>query len=220
MYFGGQGDGPKTAGQVIPKETFVRALHLLNDKLAEAGKTVTFLCVGGGVMMLVLGTRQGTEDIDGLLQPSDPDTTEVFHQLATEVASELNLPEGWINTQVKDIMHGQTFKRTNFEALPEYSWSNLKLLFAKPGYVLSMKCQAMRVGKKDFSDIVNLLRLLNIRSLEDLHAELDKWGRGWDFIGNDEFPALKLSIAWAFPGQTEYDYIRVRAEERRRQIKS
>lgn len=215
MYFGQQAEGSKRAAQVIPKETFIKALGLLNDKLEQANEHVTFLCVGGATMMLVLGTREATEDIDGVLQPSDAETTKVFRQLAAEVAEELGLDVNWINTQVKDIMSAQTFRRTNFEALPEFSWPNLKLLFAKPGYLLSMKCQAMRIGKRDFGDIVNLVRVLNIRTLDELHAELDKWGNGWEFIGNDEYPLLKLAIAWAFPGQTEYDYIRIRAIEQR-----
>lgn len=91
--------------------------------------------------------------------------------------------------------------------------SNLKLLFAKPGYMLSMKCQSLRVGKKDFSDIVNLLRVLGIRTLEGMEAEIDKYGNGWGFIGNDEYQLLKLCIAWAFPGQTAYDALRLRAIE-------
>jgi hypothetical protein len=218
MYFGGQSDGSKTADQIIPKATFIKALGMLNDKLAEADKHVTFLCVGGATMMLVHGTREGTQDIDGILQPSDPETTKIFRRLAFEVSQELNIDENWINTQVKDIMAGQTYKRTNFEALPEYGWSNLTLLFAKPGYLLSMKCQSMRQGKRDFADIVNLLKALGIRNLEDLHTELDKWGGAWDFIGNDEYTLLKLAIAWAFPGQTEYDQIRLNALEKRKQV--
>lgn len=216
MYFSNvETSGQKRAEQTIDKATFLKALDLLDQKLQEAGKHITFLCVGGATMMLSLGTRQATHDIDGVLRPSDPETTELFHTLAAQVAKELGIEKLWINTQVKDIMAGQTFQTSYFEELPEYHWPNLKLLFAKPGYLLSMKCQAMRVGKRDFSDIVNLLRVLGIRTLEDLESELSKYGNAWQFIGNDEFPYLKLCIAWAFPGKTEYDNVRLRALELR-----
>lgn len=211
MYFSNtDSSGHKQAEQVIDKATFLKALGLLDGKLQEADKRITFLCVGGATMMLSLGTRQATHDIDGVLQPSDPDTTELFHELTAEVATELGIEKLWINTQVKGIMAGQSFKLSYFEELPEYQWSNLKLLFAKPGYLLSMKCQSMRVGRRDFSDIVNLVKVLGIRSLEGLEAEINKYGNGWQFIGNDEYELLKLCIAWAFPRQTDYDEIRLR----------
>lgn len=108
----------KMAEQMIDKATFLKALDRLDEKLQEQNKHITFLCVGGAMMMLALGTRQATHDIDGILKPSDPETTELFHTLAAEVGKELKIDPLWINTQVKDIMSGQSYRSSNFEALP------------------------------------------------------------------------------------------------------
>lgn len=210
-----RGSSKKMADTEIPKQKFIAALDDLNAKLKAEGKTLTFLCVGGGAMMLAYNARNGTHDLDGVMSPADPDTTELFHRLAAEVAREHKIDQDWINIQVKDIMHGQGFKRVNFEPVSPYTWSNLKLLFGKPGYLLSMKVQALRPGKQDFNDIVHLLRILRIKTLAGMQAEVEKYG-GWEFVGNDEFTRLKLTIAWAFPGETEYDNIRQWALKQRK----
>ena len=68
----------------------------------------------------------------------------------------------------------------------------------------------MRVGKKDSNDNVTLIRFLNIQTLGQLKAEIDRYGNGWAFIGNDEYELLKLTIAWAFPRKTQYEDIRLK----------
>jgi hypothetical protein len=210
-----RGSRRKLAEENLNKAQFTQALTLLNEKLKAAGVTLSFLCVGGGAMMLAYDARQGTHDLDGAISPADPETDELFHQLALEVARELRIDKEWINLQVRDIMLTQNVKRTNFQAVPAYTFSNLKMLFAKPGYLLSMKCQVLRIGKKDFSDIVALVKLLAIKSIAEMQAEVEKYG-GWDFVGNDEVVWLKLAIAWAFPGQTPYENIRLKALEHRK----
>lgn len=204
----------KMADQELTKAQFIAALDALNEKLREESQSLTFLLVGGGALMLAYDFRGATQDLDGILSPSNEETTQLFHRLAREVAKEQGIDQGWINVEVKNIMAGQRFQRSYFETLPQYHWSNLNLLFAKPGYLLSMKCQALRKGRKDFGDVVRLIKLLGIRTLSELEISIEPYG-GWDFIGNDEFPLLKLCIAWAFPGQTEYDFIRLNALKRR-----
>lgn len=197
------------AGKLIHKSTFLKALTRLDEKLGKADLSITFLCVGGGTMMLALGARDQTEDIDGILRPSDPTTTRIFHRLVLEVATEFGIDPLWINTQVKDIMSGQGYQLSYFEELPQFQYGHIRLLFAKPTYVLAMKCQALRPGKRDFGDVVRLLRHLNIRTLEGLRDAIEPYGTAWEFIGNDEYELLELCIAWAFPRQTPYDHVRL-----------
>jgi hypothetical protein len=100
-------------------------------------------------------------------------------------------------------MKSQTFQKSFFEAVPGLTWSNMTLLFAKAGYLLAMKCQSMRYGKQDYNDIVALIRHLGLRTFEQLQVQ--------KFIprpvASEEM--VKICIAWAYPGQTEYDNLRI-----------
>jgi len=202
----------KIAGVEVPKAIFVKALDRLNDLLVEANQQITFLCVGGGAMVLAFNARPATEDIDGILSPRDPQAENVLFAQAEKVRDQFkaegvfNLPDNWINTQAGAIMRGQGYKRKDFDAVPGYDWSNLHLLFANPLYMLAIKCQSLREGKKDFNDIAALIKLLNIRTLPDLLDKIEPWTPP-GFIGNEEYARLKLSIAWAFPGETAYEPI-------------
>lgn len=220
FYFPNLRAGTKVAGQLIDKATFVKALGLLNDKLAEAKTDVTFLCVGGGTMVLALGSRGGTEDLDGLLKPEDAQTDAIFEVSSYEVAEELGLDPRWINTHVQHIMRDHGYQPQFFEDVPEYQWSHLKMRFAKPGFVLSLKCRSLRTGKNDFNDIVTLLRLLQITTLDGLQTEVTKYSNKPFQPKQKDMGRLMLAIAWAFPGKTEYDDIRVHALEAARKLKS
>jgi ADP-ribose pyrophosphatase YjhB (NUDIX family) len=203
----------------IPKVQFLQALDLLNEKLKQIDHPLTFLCVGGGAMMLSLGARQATHDLDGVLDPNTALNETIMLDAASEVSEELNLAPDWINTQVKYILDDQNYSPADFDSPSEYQWSHLKLRLAKPGLLLAMKCQAMRKGRKDFHDIVVLIQKLSLRTVEDLVQEVKKYGNFGAFR-DSELVSLKLAIAWAFPGSTEYEYIRQNALERYRKVKS
>lgn len=207
----------KTADTEYTKEQFIKALDRFNEILKTMNQKMTFLCVGGGSMMLHLGIRNSTHDLDGMLDNSNLEG--LFHEVASQVAGELKLAPDWINIQVKPILKAQQIKASDFESSSKFNYSNLKLLFAKPGLMLGLKCHALRKGKKDFQDVVNLLKILNIKTIEALEAEVSKYV-DWSYIGNDEVPLLKLSISWAFPGSTEYEPIRQEALRRYQEAKS
>jgi hypothetical protein len=211
-----------SSGQLISKQVFMKALDAFNAGLEVRDEYMTLLCVGGGAMMLAYSARQSTEDLDVILRPGDP---KVFDQIVKEVSAEFtrtgvfDLPRDWMNRDVEPIMRSQGFKLSNFEEHPAYHWSHLTLMFGKPGYILSMKCMAMRTGKRDFRDIESLVRKLNIRSIGELQSAVEPY-MNWAYIGNDELNQLKIAIASAFPGETEHESHLQDALARYRKIKS
>lgn len=194
----------------LRKEHFVAALDSLNSKLRQANLHLKFYCIGGGALMLAYGARESTQDLDGSLAPADPDTIRLFERLKIEVAGEKSLPEDWINLQASPIVYAQGFRHSDFVSKPGYLWSNLQLMFAKPECLLAMKCQAMRPGTRDMQDIVFLLRELGVHSLAQMQQVLEPH---FDLgnLGNDEVTPIKIAIASAFPGKTEYEPLRLRA---------
>lgn len=54
---------------MLGKQEVIDALTRLGKLAAEQGSNVDLLLVGGGVMVLVFGTRQATRDLDVVILP-------------------------------------------------------------------------------------------------------------------------------------------------------
>jgi hypothetical protein len=213
----------RMADREIPKALFLDMLNALNGKLADLNERITFLCVGGGAMMLAYDAREATHDLDGVISPASEEARDLLFDLAREVAADFSakgkpVASDWINTQVHAIMRAQTYSRSDFEGRPGMRWSHLTLLFAKPEMLLAMKCQSLRPGRRDFSDAATLIRRCGIKTIEQLQRVIAPY-IDWGFLDNEDTGNLKVAIAWAFPGQTEYEPIRQRMLDRYRKIK-
>lgn len=164
-----------TANQEMPsaplnRQTIVRGLEALSERLGQRGTTGELCLFGGAVMVLAFSARVSTKDVDALFQP-----TQVVRELAEEIAAELHLPDDWLNDGVK----GFTSKRheTTVGNLPQFA--HLRLTMPVPEYLLAMKCMAARLGgtgdePSDVADIVFLIRHLKLGSAAEV---LDVVGR-------------------------------------------
>ena len=131
----------------------LRLFDLLNEELARTDTHAELYLVGGAVMCLALGARAATRDIDAWFRPS----TRV-RQAAARVAAVAAVPEDWLNDAVKAFLS----PRGEFDRYLDRS--HLQVFVAQPGYLLALKCMAMRLGEEfqDVDDIRYLLRHLNI----------------------------------------------------------
>lgn len=130
--------------------------NLLNQELEAADTHAELYLVGGAVMCLVLGARSATRDVDAWFKPS-----RLVREAAARVAMRAGVPELWLNDAVKGWLspHG-TFDRY-------VEQSHLQVFVAQPGYLLALKCMAMRLGAEfhDLDDVRYLLRHLDIRTV-------------------------------------------------------
>lgn len=135
----------------------LRLFELLNEELARTDTHAELYLVGGAVMCLALGARAATRDIGAWFQPS----TKV-RQAAARVAAIADVPADWLNDAVKAFLS----PRGEFDRYLERT--HLQVFVAQPGYLLALKCMAMRVGEEfqDVDDIRYLLRHLDIRTSE------------------------------------------------------
>jgi hypothetical protein len=113
--------------------------------------------VGGAVMCLTLNARPATRDIDAHFAPA-----RAVRTAAARVATEHDLPEGWLNDAVKRFLSPEGDYR------PFLSLPNLRVLTATPEYLLAMKCLSFRLGAEfqDEGDVRFLLRYLNVEHYE------------------------------------------------------
>lgn len=140
-------------GSTLTTADMLRLFDLLNEELAGTDTHAELYLVGGAVMCLALGARAATRDVDAWFRPSAR-----VRQAAARVAILAGVPEDWLNDAVKAFLS----PRGEFDRYLERS--HLQVFVAQPGYMLALKCMAMRLGEEfqDVDDIRYLLRHLNI----------------------------------------------------------
>ena len=132
-----------------------RLFDLLNDELRVSGVSGELYLVGGAVMCLAYNARPSTADVDALFRP-----VLQVRQAAARAAAKAKVPADWLNDAVK----GWLSRDGDFA--PFLELDHLRIMIARPEYLLAMKCLAMRIGAEfhDEEDVRFLLRLLDILS--------------------------------------------------------
>lgn len=144
----------------LTRETILRGLQVLSDRLGQQGVRGEVCLFGGAVMVLAFSARPATKDVDALFQPA-----QAVRELARRIADELHLPVDWLNDGVKGFVSDR--HETTTGNLPQFE--HLRLTMPVPQYLLAMKCMAARLGgtagePSDVADIVFLIRHLDLES--------------------------------------------------------
>ncbi|MGD1069839.1 MAG: hypothetical protein ABSB15_06835 [Bryobacteraceae bacterium] len=146
-----------TAGHI--RELFAA----LNGELERRNIRGEVYLAGGAVMCLVFQARPATKDIDALLVPPGE-----LREAALAVARRESLPDDWLNDAVK----GYFSENGRFEVFEEMS--RLRVYVPHPGYLLAMKCLALRLGEEfqDLEDVKVLIRALGLRTVDEAQSLL------------------------------------------------
>jgi hypothetical protein len=141
-------------------------LGLLNGELARKSIKGELYLAGGAAMCLAFKARDATKDVDALLMPK-----EQIREAARAVAACESLPENWLNDAVKGFFSEQG----SFDVYLELS--HLRVYTPHPGYLLAMKCLAMRLGEEfhDVEDVKRLLLILGVRKTADAEGILARY---------------------------------------------
>jgi len=148
----------------MTKQELIIALELLGKKLQERELGGEIILTGGASMCLVHDARDMTKDIDALYEPKS-----VINEIVESVASELGLPDNWLNDSVKG------FVNENMESNFWGAYGALKVSSVTPEYLLAMKLMSSRVEGQDYNDIKFLFNKLNITTYEDAERILEKY---------------------------------------------
>jgi hypothetical protein len=108
-------------------------------------------------MCLAHDARPSTSDVDAVFTPAAK-----VREAAARAAARAGLPADWLNDAVKGYLSAAG------DFAPFLELDHLRVLIARPEYLLAMKCLAMRIGagSHDEEDVRFLLRLLDIRSYD------------------------------------------------------
>lgn len=131
-------------------------LQLLGSELQQRGVTGEIMLVGGAVMLLVVGNREATKDIDAYFA-TEP---QAIRDAATVIAQREGLSPDWLNDAMKGFLYTQP---------PMSLWLDipgLRVFTADPDYVLAMKTAAGRPA--DVVDIQALAAHLGLTNAQEI----------------------------------------------------
>lgn len=134
-------------------------LSQLNDKLMQNEKSASIFLSGGATMALMFNRNRLTQDIDAVLLRGDKSG---FRQIVAEIGLENELKEDWLNDAVKgyiDFNWQRQFIPTGF--------SNLSVYHVPADKLLAMKLTAGRKDTQDKEDAINLMKYLDIKSIDE-----------------------------------------------------
>ena len=171
----------------LTRETILKALSILNEKL-QAEEVIGEICLfGGTAMVLAFNARLSTQDVDAVFQPP-----EVIRRRAQEIAEEINLPTDWLNDGVKGYV--SDVPEYTSDGLPQMSL--LRIIRPTAEYLLAMKCMASRfpsyTTKGDKDDIVFLLNYLGLKDSEAVFKVLEKFYAPERILPKTQFLILEL----------------------------
>lgn len=155
----------------LSRNRIIQALRRLGE-LAHAQKvTLEISLYGGAVFTLVYGSRDATKDVDAVIRQSAVGKT-----LAAKVAAELDLPDDWLNDDVKQFLAEKEAKRSLTEA--DFG-EGIRIVVPTAAYLLAMKLRACRPPLPgyagDYGDIRFLVRKMGIRSVGEAEEIHDKF---------------------------------------------
>ncbi|MEX2608023.1 MAG: hypothetical protein WD708_11820 [Kiritimatiellia bacterium] len=153
----------------ISREVLSKALERLGELAVQSGLTLEVCLYGGALLMLAYDSREATKDVDAIVRSRD-----AGFKLASQVGREFQLPENWLNDDVKLFLapHEQTCY------LPQ-QFRGLHLTAPTAGYLLAMKalaCRSVLPGYEgDQEDLKFLIRKMGIKSVGEIQAAIDRY---------------------------------------------
>ncbi|MFT3782309.1 MAG: hypothetical protein QM790_09860 [Nibricoccus sp.] len=157
--------------EALNRGRITQALRRLGELAREEGVTLEVSLYGGAVFTLVYGSRDATKDVDALVLPAA-----VAQKLAKKVATELDLPEDWLNDNVKQFLAEKEAKR---ELAGDEFGEGLRISVPTAQYLLAMKLRACRPPLPgyagDYADIRFLVTKMNLKSVEAAETIHDKF---------------------------------------------
>ena len=141
------------------KEDIEKYLRMLGGELQKMQITGELLLVGGAVMLLEVGKREVTKEIDAYF---DQKHAAAIREAATAIAQREGLSVNWLNDAVKGFFYTQP---------PNKRWAEypgLRVYIPTLDYLLVMKVIAGR--PQDIEDARALIKKLHISNAQDVFA--------------------------------------------------
>ena len=156
---------------MLDKERLSQAFHLLGEDLAGRGVFLEIAVYGGSAIVMQFEWRRSTEDVDAVVREGYDERA--LGSSVTRVAERMGLPSDWLNNAVGMFtpLHESDSLFEMSGIYPDAGLPGLRVLLARPRYLLAMKLKALASfdrGDRDLSDARNLAAELGLTQAEDL----------------------------------------------------
>jgi len=155
--------------KTLTKRTIIRALRRLGELASDQEISLELSIYGGCAMMIAFNRRTVTRDVDAIFHPVDQ-----VRPLIAQVASELGLPDEWLNDDVRQFLAPTGAMRDLPLDLP-----GIKVTVPTASYLLAMKALAGRRAlpgyEGDAADLRFLIRKLGIQSVDEVQGHIDRY---------------------------------------------
>ena len=170
----------------LDREKLLAAFDEIGKTAAQAGTVLHIAVYGGSALLLASNFRFTTEDADvSLLEGPWPDW---LREVVARLAATNDWAEDWFNDGVvfhlspladraSDHLEFSSFPRA--DATPGLPTPGLVVYVPTASYLLALKLKAIRVnalrGDQERLDILNLMRVVGIRSVDEAIALLTRY---------------------------------------------
>ncbi len=147
----------------MDKNDIERYLQMIGEELAAKGQKGKILLVGGAVMILIVGNRNSTRDIDGSFEEG----AQAIREVVSYIATREGLPADWLNDGAKGFLYSKP---------PVTLWRDypgLEIYLPSLDYLLAMKIVAGR--RQDMRDARALIQHLGLSQSQEVIDILQKY---------------------------------------------
>lgn len=149
---------------MLDRQRLKQAFDLLGADLAGRGLLLEMAVYGGSALVLQFDWRRTTQDVDAVVRRDHGER--LLAPSVASVAAAMDLPADWLNNAV-GMFTPLDEDEAQFEFAGHYpaEQPGLRVLLARPSYILAMKLRALANldrGDKDLDDARALARELGI----------------------------------------------------------
>ncbi|MEA2938211.1 MAG: hypothetical protein QOC56_1715, partial [Alphaproteobacteria bacterium] len=158
-------------GKQLDRATIQHAFRIMGQYLLDRKALGEIAIYGGSAILFQFDWRRSSEDVDARIIA--PGAHGLVAQAAEDAARQLDLPRSWLNESV--TMYTRRLEQDGDRILvgvyPSPERVGLRVVAAKPSYLLAMKLSALErstADDRDFQDAVNLGVACTISTTQEL----------------------------------------------------
>lgn len=191
-------------GTALDRARIEQAFQIMGQYLLDRKALGEIAIYGGSAILFQFDWRHTSDDVDARIISAG--NHGLVAAAAQEAASQLGLPRSWLSESVTVYtrLPEQSGDRIFVGVYPSPERVGLRVVAAKPAYILAMKLGALErttADDRDFEDAVNLGIACNVSTVDELREIFHR------FFPDQELPAvseLRLNeIAQAIRSKTD-----------------
>ena len=159
-----------TERKKLDRETIEEAFRIMGQHLLDRKALGEIAIYGGSAILLQFDWRRTSEDVDATVLSGNHG---LVIRAAEEAARQLELPRSWLSESVAMYTRERetTSDRIFVGAYPSSERVGLRVVAAKPSYLLAMKLNALQRSTsddRDFADAVQLGIACSVNTVDGL----------------------------------------------------